>query len=149
MATVHLGPHSMPWSFFEKFLREVPLVAPEFHGASTDEALREKVLRLTKISPIDHFATQLIRTLHRSASDPRDKVYGILGISTFTGVPLKPDYTKPTHQVFTEAVAAIILDARFDFSYSTPIQTPLHAATKDRRTLHFHRLGYQIFPLKV
>ncbi|KAK5653286.1 hypothetical protein OQA88_9185 [Cercophora sp. LCS_1] len=51
---------------------------------------------------------------HHRATDPRDKVYGLLALvrNWHGGVPLVPDHTKPVEQVYTDVVVKILRDRR-------------------------------------
>jgi len=44
----------------------------------------------------------------REATDPRDKVFAVLGLVGEEGVDLLPDYSKPLGSVYREAAASII-----------------------------------------
>lgn len=64
-------------------------------------------------------------TRHRCASDPRDKIYGLLGICYFSKPEktLIPDYKAPVSFVFSQAMALIIKEA-FVYGYpSMPLDT--------------------------
>jgi hypothetical protein len=59
----------------------------------------------------------IFRNQHRYATNPRDKIYGILGLaksfqkSTLLILPL-PDYSKPIHEVYQESVEFILRHSR-------------------------------------
>jgi hypothetical protein len=62
---------------------------------------------------------------HALATDPRDKIFGLLGIAMCKQIdPITPDYSKTTQQVFTEATIASILESSaflyFDFTIDPP-----------------------------
>jgi hypothetical protein len=63
----------------------------------------------------------LQRTLRLEASDPRDKVYGVLGISKLAK-PLNPDYTLSAKVVFARAVATMVQENEVRFYIDTPLQ---------------------------
>lgn len=62
---------------------------------------------------------QITRAL--KASDPRDKVYRILGISKLTK-PLNPDYTLSAKAVFARAVATMVQENEVEFCTKVPLQ---------------------------
>jgi len=86
------------------------------------------------------FAVQFNRTMYLTATDPRDKVYGILGICSWGDKrkyaldlepddldwrgPLEPDYSKPAKRVFARAVVEMIMmGLEFTYNY-LPLETP-------------------------
>ena len=131
-ATVRIGSYSFLWQPFEYFIRWLPdhKVDSETHPRFTKAACRVK-----KISCDDHFDLQLWRTLHLSSTDPRDKVYSILGISGFSGMRIRPDYTKPVHMVFSEAAASLLREGKLSFY----LYAPLHPS---REGHDWHRLPH-------
>ncbi|ORY03671.1 hypothetical protein BCR34DRAFT_69333 [Clohesyomyces aquaticus] len=62
------------------------------------------------------FPEQFYRTSFLAAQDPRDHVFGILGVSQFRGARLKADYSKSIPRVFSEAMAVVITEG-FLFGY--------------------------------
>ncbi|KAJ4374622.1 hypothetical protein N0V86_007494 [Didymella sp. IMI 355093] len=79
------------------------------------------------------FAYQLRRTLYLSATDPRDKVFGLLGISEFESEGLLADYTKSLTEVYTEATAFMLLNGYVSMYFESPLRP-----VQDRHI----RLGY-------
>jgi hypothetical protein len=65
------------------------------------------------------FAQQFYDTLRFQSTDPRDKVYGLLGICCFRGTPIVPDYAKSHQEVFAEATAMIMSE---DFTLYAHLQ---------------------------
>lgn len=51
----------------------------------------------------------LVRTSKMSATDPRDKVYAILGISSGVGSDIQPDYTVSVGQLFKEVARRLLV----------------------------------------
>ncbi|ROW10976.1 hypothetical protein VMCG_00876 [Cytospora schulzeri] len=51
------------------------------------------------------------------ATDPRDKVFGLLGMSKFLGEPILADYNKTKRQVYSEAFSVVIRNG-LDVSYN-------------------------------
>ncbi|KAK3214936.1 hypothetical protein GRF29_19g1733159 [Pseudopithomyces chartarum] len=80
------------------------------------------------------FATRLYRTATFEATDPRDKVYGVLGISSFASKPLAPDYTKTAEQVYCEAMV-LVLTEDFASSYNLLPLLPLPDRTRNHKSL--------------
>jgi hypothetical protein len=59
------------------------------------------------------------------ATDPRDKVFGLLGIARFEYIePIMPDHPKTMKRVFIEATVAFLLESSafpyFDFALNPP-----------------------------
>jgi hypothetical protein len=67
---------------------------------------------------VSSLGAQLAATLGRKASDPRDRVYALLGITSFADEePLVPNYGLPIEGVYTQAISRII---RHEFIYGYP-----------------------------
>jgi hypothetical protein len=105
------GPYqyAIPAPNFSRFLRNdrlswggnMSLVSNDFAGYL---APRANSRRLTSLHH-HAYASSLM-----AATEPRDKVYSLLGISERSEVKqITPDYTKPVHCVFAEATYACIL----------------------------------------
>jgi hypothetical protein len=58
-----------------------------------------------------------------SSTDPRDKVFGIYGISEDTAEGIEIDYTKPVEAVYTDVSRFLIADAK-DLTLLSLVQTP-------------------------
>jgi hypothetical protein len=56
------------------------------------------------------FAQQLVHTRYLRSTDPRDKVYGVLGISKFGQHSILPDYDKDFKRLIVETTALIMQD---------------------------------------
>lgn len=56
--------------------------------------LAEAAAQVTRAPSKSSFASQLLSTVHLSATDPREKVFAILGISAFSDKKIVSDYTK-------------------------------------------------------
>jgi hypothetical protein len=119
-ATVHIGPFSFPWQPFESFVQWLP-----HHKADPLEhpELVERAARVARASCNRHCVYQLCRTLHLSATDARDKVFSILGVSLFAGAEIKPDYTKAVQRVFLEAAATVLKQERLDLYFNAPLNS--------------------------
>ena len=77
-------------------------------------------LRLsTKQAPL---ATRLYRTIFQQATDPRDKIYGLLAMSQSPTNNIKPDYTLSIQRVLAQTTAVLLQD-RWSALYSC---FPLH-----------------------
>ena len=57
--------------------------------------------------PDEAFLATLSRFAGRASSDPRDKVYALLGVYDLKDIKVDIDYTKPVHQVYAEVVKAV------------------------------------------
>jgi hypothetical protein len=118
-ATIRIGHYSIPWIPFQQFFQWLP-----HHKADpeTRTTLVSACNRVFKVASSDHFDSQLRRTLHLAATDPRDKVYSILGISEFSDAPIRPDYGKSTRMVYSEAVACLLREKRLMLYFATKLQ---------------------------
>lgn len=56
------------------------------------------------------FGRHFFDTKFLRCSDPRDRAFGLLGISTFEGTPIMPDYSKTIAQVSAETTVAVMRD---------------------------------------
>jgi hypothetical protein len=121
VALVAIGNYSFPWQMFESFIQWLPhhKLNPE-----TRPQLAVQATRVAKASCNRHFSSQFLRTLHLSASDPRDKIFGILGISAFYGTSIVPDYTKSTEEVLLNATVAMLRESTLAMYYFMPLQPP-------------------------
>jgi hypothetical protein len=70
------------------------------------------------------FAYQLQRTKRRLATDPRDKIFGILAISVFESQKILADFTKSLEQVCAEATALILSDRFLSIYFEFPLRQP-------------------------
>lgn len=52
--------------------------------------------------------SRLGNSLHLQATDPRDKIYGFLAITSYHTI--QPDYSKTTEQVYTEVAKSMLPD---------------------------------------
>jgi hypothetical protein len=120
---VHIGSYTFPWQPFEHFANWLPnhKVDPKAHPELTEALLR--VARFPRQSP---FPSLFCRTIHLSATDPRDKVFGILGMARFQSVTIEPDYTKPAQEVFAEAASAMLQEGHL----AMYLHAPLHPLRK-------------------
>jgi hypothetical protein len=64
------------------------------------------------------FSQQFSYTSSFQATDPRDKVYGLLGICCFRGTPIVPDYAKSSQEVFAEATTVIMTENFTGYAHS-------------------------------
>jgi hypothetical protein len=128
-ATIRIGPFSVPWIPFQQFFQWLP-----HHKADpkTRTVLVSACSRVFKVASSDHFDSQLRRTLHLAATDPRDKVYSILGISVLSEAPIKPDYGKSTRMVYSEAVACLLREKRMMLYFATSLQPAKRRSISDK-----------------
>lgn len=74
-----------------------------------------------RIVPETHrFPYILSKLVHLEATDPIDKIYGLLGLCEFRETPIVPDYTLHASQVYAQAMAAIITDPYSGFVHGFP-----------------------------
>lgn len=114
--TIYIGTKNLPWSKLYEYVVSLESRKPsslEGHPRITSymESI-ERVRRLGRVRsvPTTSLVLQIFRLAPALATDPRDKVYGLLGIcaSAFNETTVKPDYTKSTTRVFTEATVAML-----------------------------------------
>lgn len=60
--------------------------------------------------------------MYLSATDPRDKVFGLLGISEFGSERLLADYTKPLTRVYTEATTYMLHNRYVSMYFESPLR---------------------------
>jgi len=135
---VYLGASTIQWAVFlyavlelwgatpEQICSSVPPITDDlvrkFRYASKAArslwAVRESRSRAT-------FSGNLTRMRDFLATDPRDKIYGILGLSHVSGSALniKPDYTKTATEVFTETATHLIHEGPVRFYDQFPLQS--------------------------
>lgn len=77
------------------------------------------------------FAYQLSRTIRSFATDPRDKVFGILGIARFEAGKLLPDYTRTTREVYAEATAYMLRNRYLSIYLDAPLRPLLPCRSLD------------------
>ena len=120
-ATVQIGTYSFSWAAFEQFLRYLPhyKVEPAKH-----RELVKAAGQVMKVPSVAGFHSQLHRTLHLSTTDPRDKIYGILGISAFDTSRINPDYNKSSGRVYTEALALLLSEGIISTYWYAPLHPP-------------------------
>lgn len=58
--------------------------------------------------PINDLSTLLKSTTHLDSTDPRDKIYLLLGVDEAKDITIEPDYTKSTVEVYTDFVLKYI-----------------------------------------
>jgi len=63
------------------------------------------------------FADRILHTAYLQATDPRDRVYGLLGFSNLYIRSITPDYTKSITQLHAEAAMVVILESFTDYLY--------------------------------
>lgn len=87
-------------------------------GNRMDEVAARKFIKsLVSLNDPTEFPLLLRATYQMEATEPRDKVFGILGLAKFAGKPILADYNKTKRQVYSEAFAAVIRDG-LEWSYS-------------------------------
>lgn len=93
--TVYIGPHAISWQFFSELM----------HTQTHDRLSLFQSLR----SQEDQTLLRLIfmaKTFH--CSDPKDRIYALLGLTRDGPSPIVPDYSKSVRQVYEEATLHLI-----------------------------------------
>jgi hypothetical protein len=93
--TVYFGPHAISWDFFSQLMR-----TPYHDRLSLFQSLRgqgdQTLMRLIFLS----------KDLY--CSDPKDRIYALLGLSKEITSPIVPDYNKSVREVYEEATLHLI-----------------------------------------
>lgn len=118
-ASIQIGTYLFPWAAFEQFVRWLPHYKVD---SKNHRKLVEAADQVMKVPPVASFYSQLHRTLHLSTTDPRDKIYGILGISAFGTSRIDPDYNKSPGRVYTEAMALLLSQGIISTYWHSPLR---------------------------
>ena len=113
---VHVGTLTLPWSQLYDYIVDLdsrlPASLDGHPRLTTFMESRVRVRRLGRVRalPTTSLSLQAFRSAPALASDPRDKVFGLLGICVFNPgqMVVTPDYTKSTIRVFTEATISML-----------------------------------------
>jgi len=93
--TVYLGPHAIGWEFFGQLMHtNTHDRLTLFHHLRTQED--QNLLDLLFMAKIFH------------CSDPRDRIYALLGLAKEGPMRIVPDYSKPVAEVYAEATLYLI-----------------------------------------
>nr|POE62968.1 heterokaryon incompatibility protein 6, or allele [Quercus suber] len=93
--TVYIGPHAISWAFFSK------LMQTDHH----DRLELFRSLRIPESQPLLHL---LFKAKIFQCSDPKDRIYALLGLAEVGSSPIIPDYSKSDQQVFEEVTLYLI-----------------------------------------
>jgi hypothetical protein len=118
-ADVHIGEYTTSWGMFDEF---VAIVSTQTDVQESGHELWPAFLLVRKFALGRPFRKQLVDTLHLSATDPRDKIFGILGISQLGSCNIQPDYTKSVQRVFSEAMSMLLEDTESTPYRYVPLQ---------------------------
>jgi hypothetical protein len=110
---VYLGAVSISW---DKFQTEIIEIFQYLHPAAVVKRYWSAINRFKALARMRDkrasasFGGSLVSTAPLGASDPRDKIFAILGLQSFStqDVELMPDYTKTSREVFVETAALLI-----------------------------------------
>ncbi|CAH0043759.1 unnamed protein product [Clonostachys solani] len=116
------GRHTLDWDVVSDFLGDTPY-ADAFHGTFSHGSVAQiSYYMFEKVQIIDHqrrisrqadqggeskLLDVLARFRHTHCLDPRDKIFGLLGLVT-DHKDIKVDYEKPPAQVYAEVTASLI-----------------------------------------
>lgn len=129
---VHVGTLTLPWSQLYDYIvgldSRLPASLNGHPRLTTFMESRVRVRRLGRVRavPTTSLNLQAFRSAPALSSDPRDKVFGLLGICTFSPgqMVVTPDYTKSTTRVFTEATFSMLQEPQ-NIPYGLlPLQPP-------------------------
>lgn len=130
--TVYLGTMTIPWSDFYEYVVDLERRKPSvLDGRPITLLLMQTVDQVRRLGRVRAFRTtslnlQIYRSAPALATDPRDKVFGLLGICAFTPcqTPVVPDYTKSIQRIFTEATISMLQEGN-NLPYGLlPLQPP-------------------------
>ncbi|KAK3075966.1 hypothetical protein LTR53_000270 [Teratosphaeriaceae sp. CCFEE 6253] len=97
--TVYVGPHAISWPFFAQLMRtETHDRLPLFHHLRSVE--EQSLLQL------------LFMAKDFYCSDPRDRIYALLGLVKGGVTAIIPDYSEPVPQVYEDATLYLIQSER-------------------------------------
>ena len=116
---IKCGDHTLSWNVLD-LLAEIQIVRPK-NDLSPIRASGEFMLQMARARVTHHYGTienkviflaltALLREMReREATDPRDKVYGLLGIAIGKSESkLRPDYTKEWPEVYTDMTNSLL-----------------------------------------
>jgi len=114
------GTMSIPWSVLSEYgvLQEIFQNADHFLSEPITnigilQAIRSNVRDKTKSLHQPHSLQKLLRlTRYSLATDPRDKIYGLLGLVQGDDVSIMPDYGKQVSRLYLEIACHIISSER-------------------------------------
>ncbi|TKA72089.1 hypothetical protein B0A55_08673 [Friedmanniomyces simplex] len=93
--TVYVGPHAISWTFFAQLMRtETHDRLPLFHHLRSRED--QSLLQL------------LFMAKDFYCSDPRDRIYALLGLVKGGQTTIVPDYSEPVPQVYEDATLYLV-----------------------------------------
>ncbi|ORY18413.1 heterokaryon incompatibility protein-domain-containing protein [Clohesyomyces aquaticus] len=120
---LHCGRTTLDWGLVEGILDGIETYNDAFHGAfchshhwmwkhlfSTAKMVANQRAMITRMSSggsESHIFDVLARFKHTQSTDPRDKVYGLLGLAS-DPLGIEADYTKHVVQTYTDVAIAII-----------------------------------------
>lgn len=129
--TVYIGTTTIPWSQFYNYVAKLEQPPDSLDGHPRITTFMEIMYRMKRLGRVRAFRTtslnlQMFRSAPAQATDPRDKVFGLLGICAFTPnqMQVSPDYTKTTSRVFAEATISMLQEGE-NLPYGLlPLQPP-------------------------
>jgi hypothetical protein len=108
-AMVHCGSHEVPWNAL-KWLHQVTSEAPFWEDLEVEKPwvreMRRAVFRISLFTIPREEAEEIdpvsISTRQLQATDPRDKIYGLLGVCQALAKRIKVDYAVPVQDVYAD-----------------------------------------------
>lgn len=97
--TVYIGPHAISWSFFAKVMQ-------------TDHHDRLELFRSLRVPGNQPLLRLLFKAKIFQCSDPKDRIYALLGLAEIGSSPIIPDYSKSDQQVFEEVTIYLIQEEK-------------------------------------
>ncbi|OSS48751.1 hypothetical protein B5807_06858 [Epicoccum nigrum] len=129
---VHVGTLTLPWLQLYDYIVGLDRRLPaSFGGHPRLTAFMESTVGVRRLGrvravPTTSLSLQAFRSAPALASDPRDKIFGLLGICAFSPgqMVMAPDYTKSTTRVFTEATISMLQEPQNVPYGLLPLQPP-------------------------
>jgi hypothetical protein len=120
---VYIGRYRIRWSILSsgsQYLYDLFMSPPqELNELEDDKLLRDFMIYSQDFLTFRYhrlkgrkapFKARLYDTEFAQATDPRDKIYGVLAMSEFVGSPLQPDYTLTIQEVLIQTTAILLRD---------------------------------------
>jgi len=103
-------------NIFKRAIQSVHAEDYSYYDEDVPQSVASKALRVSNLAEIRaagrqaKFSEQLQRTLYMQATDARDRVFALVGLSTFMKQALVADYTKDKERVAAETTALLVQD---------------------------------------
>ncbi|KAK5657260.1 hypothetical protein OQA88_3319 [Cercophora sp. LCS_1] len=138
-AMIVISKHQLDWDIFSTaithgdavgvFEMVVLGVVPSSDAQVFNDVHALRKIQETALHPADKFTWYLLRTRARTASDLRDKIFGVLGLlrDHAQEIRIQPDYMSPVADVYCEATRKLLASSsNFDIlGFCQPLKNPV------------------------